>query len=115
MGLRLIQKKLVLAQALKKLTHLISMSQEDDDKKDSWETSTSKFAPVPSTSFTPLPPSSRPLQFSTSTTSTSSFLDQLDRDRQEDSSSWWSGSNSHGRRRRRRRRRKRRFAFLYDL
>jgi len=112
--LKLIHKKLVLAKALKSLRHLIVQSKTENEKK----TERSRDPPgyqlsAPSSSYTPLTSVSLPLLFSTSTTATSSFLEQLDRDRQG-----WAGSNSHGRRRRegvqRRRRKRKRFAIRFS-
>ena len=112
--LKLIHKKLVLAKALKSLRHLIVQSKTENEKK----TERSRDPPgyqlsAPSSSYTPLTSVSLPLLFSTSTTATSSFLEQLDRDRQG-----WAGSNSHGRRRRegaqRRRRKRKRLAIRFS-
>jgi len=65
----------------------------------------SPYSPPSSSRYTPLSPDSEPLYFASSALATSSFLDQLDRDRQT-STNTWSGSNSHGRRKKKRRRRR---------
>jgi hypothetical protein len=124
--LKLIHKKLVLAKALKSLRHLITQSHEKEKEREREEerrSPSSMFSPAPtyttytpytpqplpytpqSSTYTPLLSNSKPLHFSSSALATSSFLDQLDMDRQT-STNLWSGSNSHGKRRKKRRRRR---------
>ena len=124
--LKLIHKKLVLAKALKSLRHLITQSQEKEKEREREEerrSPSSMFSPAPtyttytpytpkplaytpqSSTYTPLSLDSKPLHFPSSALATSSFLEQLDRDRQT-STNPWSGSNSHGKRRKKRRRRR---------
>ena len=124
--LKLIHKKLVLAKALKSLRHLITQSQEKEKEREREEerrSPSSMFSPAPTyTTYTPYTPQplaytpqsstyaplsldSKPLHFPSSALATSSFLEQLDRDRQT-STNPWSGSNSHGKRRKKRRRRR---------
>ena len=122
--LKLIHKKLVLAKALKSLRHLITQSHEKEKEREEERRSpSSMFSPTPtyttytpytpqsptytpqSSTYTPLLHDSKPLKFPSSALATSSFLDQLDMDRQT-SSNLWSGSNSHGKRRKKRRRRR---------
>ena len=124
--LKLIHKKLVLAKALKSLRHLITQSHKKEKEREREEerrSPSSMFSPAPtyttytpytpqplpytpqSSTYTPLVLESKPLHFPSSALATSSFLDQLDMDRQT-SSNLWSGSNSHGKRRKKRRRRR---------
>ena len=124
--LKLIHKKLVLAKALKSLRHLITQSHEKEKEREREEerrSPSSMFSPAPtystyspytpqplpytpqSSTYTPLLSDSKPLHFPSSALATSSFLDQLDMDRQT-STNLWSGSNSHGKRRKKRRRRR---------
>ena len=80
--LKLLHKKLVLSNALTSLRHLITKSQveEEGGRPPSRGTPQERLVPA-TTSYTPLLEHSSRLSFPSSSTATSSFLDQLDLDR----------------------------------